>query len=231
MEQLLKVRIKFLYLLIAVLLTALSSPINLYVGARGLLETNPPTNPTFCVENNGTGIDTWQNIVNDPSFTWDSGFDAESGVDGYYVYWGPDPAGITDFYQSSITTFDPPGVSSGIYFLRLNTRDLDGNLAGWVTLFTFKYDNTPPVSSTASAIDINGSINNIWQNSISNPSFSVHGVVEPESGISGYYFYWGQDINGTSADFSAAPTFTPLLFLKGYPTSVLELLITWEMKN
>lgn len=215
MDQLVESRFRVEKLLIAFVLFAIIFPLHLRVSAKGLFETTPPTNPTICIEGNGASNDVWQNTISDTFYICDSGFDAESGVNGYYVYWGTDPNGVSGAFQSSVTTIDPPGISSGTYFLRLNTIDVDGNMAGWATLFTFRYDNSPPSSIAASAIDLNGSQNHIWQNVVNNPILQIQGVLEPDSGISGYYYYWGQDINGTSTEFSASSTISPASVSEG----------------
>ncbi len=179
------------------------------ISANRLFETNPPTNPSDCTEDHGVTNGTWQNTVNDPSFTWLPGNNSESGVDGYLIYWGTDPNGVSVNYQQLITTYDPPAVSTGIYYLRVNTRDVDGNEAGWVTLFTFQFDASPP---SMTAIEIGGSTNDVWQNTITTPVFSLT-PSEVGIGFDGYYLYWGNDPNGSSSDpiirgvFSYSPGF------------------------
>lgn len=179
------------------------------VSANKLFETNPPTNPPSCIEDHAVINNTWQNSINDPSFTWIAGSDTESGVDGYFVYWGTDPNGVSVSYQQITTTYDPIAVTTGIYYLRVNTRDVDGNLAGWVTLFIFRYDNTPP---SMNVTESGGASNGTWQNTITSPTFAIipddFGV-----GFDGYYLYWGADPNGTSLNpiiqglFSFSPGF------------------------
>ena len=179
--------------------------------ASKLFETTPPTNPPSCTEDHAVTNNTWQNSINDPSFTWLAGSDSESGVDGYFVYWGTDPNGVSVSYQQITTTYDPIAVTTGIYYLRVNTKDVDGNVAGWVTLFIFRYDNTPP---SMSATETGGASNSTWQNTITTPNFNII-PTEIGVGFDGYYLYWGPDPNGTSLNpiiqgfFSFSPGFQP----------------------
>jgi alkyl hydroperoxide reductase subunit AhpC len=39
--------------------------------------------------------------------------------------------------------YNPSPVSTGIYYLRIKTKDTAGNEARWQTLFIFKHDGTP----------------------------------------------------------------------------------------
>jgi V8-like Glu-specific endopeptidase len=118
-----------------------------YTSAQILVDNNAPLNPTICNQLNGTTVsDQWQKIVNNPSFNWTGASDAHSGVEGYYYYWGPSSVGTSLAYTTS-RDYDPPEINAGTYYLRVQTRDIVGNLAPWATIYTFKYDDTSPSSS------------------------------------------------------------------------------------
>lgn len=65
--------------------------------------------------------------------------DSHSGVPGYYYYWGTDPNGTTNNFTLH-PIFNPSAVYTGIYYLRIRTKDNAGNSAEWTTLYIFKYD-------------------------------------------------------------------------------------------
>lgn len=107
---------------------------------RGWLgyDSQPPSNPTTVLENSGVESGVWQNITNDPAFTWSGASDALSGVRGYNVYWGTNPSGVSETWTAD-TAYDPGPVAAGTYYLRIRTSDHAGNWSPWETLFTFKY--------------------------------------------------------------------------------------------
>jgi hypothetical protein len=141
-------------------------------------DDQPPTNPTQTVETHGAVSGTWTTTTS-PSFTWSGATDAgagysASGVDGYFVYFGADPLGTSATYTTA-TAYAADPVSSGVYYLRLRTRDVAGNLAEWITAFTFKSDTTAPVNPTG-VIESHGAISGTWQNSVTAPSFTWRGA-------------------------------------------------------
>jgi hypothetical protein len=105
-----------------------------------------PTNPTGAIEQGGAGNNVWQHTVNDPNFTWSGAADANSGVAGYYVYWGTNASGaIPTWVTAAAHSYNPAAVPSpSIYYLRVSTKDMAGNISVWVTLFTFRYDAAAP---------------------------------------------------------------------------------------
>ncbi len=157
--------------------------------------TKANTNPTDCSSNPVIISDQWQNISNQPTFTWSG---ATGTIEGYYVYFGTSSSG-TDTAFTTDTSFQPPaGVTTGTYYLRINTKDTDENFPDlvWTTLFILKFDNSPP---TFSATESGGASDGVWQNSITSPSFSIS-LPDLGVGLDGYYLYWGVDSNGTSSD-------------------------------
>ena len=81
--------------------------------------------------------------MSDPAFTWSGASDSGSGVKGYYWYFGTDPNADPTIWTTSAGC-DPSAVTPGTYYLRVKTEDNVGNQNSPVTLFTFKYDATPP---------------------------------------------------------------------------------------
>ena len=139
-----------------------------------------PSNPTSCSESHGVTSGSWQGSTNNPYFTW-SGASDDSGIDGYYYYWGTSSSGTSTNYTTS-SGYNPSSVSNGTYYLRVRAKDKAGNQASsWTTLFVFKYDGTDP--TTPSISSANG---NDWQTN-NDPSFSWSSSDSGGSGIDGYY--------------------------------------------
>ena len=183
--------------------------INYISPTKILVDATSPLNPTSCIQLVGsTQNNVWQGSVNDPSFSWSSASDVHTNVKGYYYYWGPDPNGTSTNFTTS-SSYDPPVVNSGIYYLRVKTQDSVGNNATWKTLYFFKYDNTPPINPTI-CNQLEGSTkNNIWQKTVNDPYFNWSGASDAQSNIAGYYHYWGPDPNGTSSSFTSLNSFDP----------------------
>jgi hypothetical protein len=174
------------------------------------IDTSSPSNPTSVTETHGAPNNTWQRTVGDPAFTWSGASDSGgSGVAGYYVYWGTSSSGTSSYYTTS-ASYNPGAVSSpGVRYLRIRTRDNAGNLSGWTTLFTFKYDASAP-SNPSSATETHGAPNNTWQNSVGDPAFTWSGASDGSgSGIAGYYYYWGTSSSGTSSNYTTSASYNP----------------------
>jgi len=176
------------------------------------IDTSPPSNPTWCSESHGVSSGLWQNFADDPYFSWGGAWDAASGIAGYYLYWGTDPNGTSDYFQPG-ETFDPwPVPSPSTYYLRVAARDNAGNPAPWTTLFVFRYDASPPSNPDA------------WSTSHSPYSWSNDNTVDMAwndawdgegSGVAGYSIEWSTtwdtlpnttiDLTGTSATSPPLP--------------------------
>jgi len=120
-------------------------------------DNTPPPNPTSAFHTAGVVNDRWQRLTSSANFTWTTPLDAGAGVQGYHVYWGPDPNGegadfmTTNGYQASTPLCAAGQTCTG--YLRLRTSDQVGNQApSWSTAFTLRYDDTPPTL----AFNING---------------------------------------------------------------------------
>jgi hypothetical protein len=165
--------------------------------------TKANTNPNSCTSNPVLTSDIWQNLTNQPTFTWSG---ATGTIEGYYIYFGTNSSG-TDTAFTTDTSFQPPvGVTTGTYYLRINTKDTGEDIpdADWATLFILKFDNSPP---TISATNPGGASNGIWQYFDNSPSFSIS-LPDLGVGLYGYYLYWGLDSIGTSSDPIIIGTFT-----------------------
>ncbi|MBA7542680.1 hypothetical protein ES705_35004 [subsurface metagenome] len=173
------------------------------------IDATAPTDPISCDQLNGTTFSNeWQNEVNDPSFNWSSSFDSQTGVEGYYYYWGSDPNGISPSFTIS-PNLDPATVSSGIYYLRVKAKDNIGNNASWTTLYVFKYDGTAP-ENPATCDQLAGSTESgVVQNATCDPYFIWSEGYDYHMDVAGYYYYWGPDPDGTSNSFTTNTLFDP----------------------
>lgn len=167
------------------------------------LDQTPPAAPSSAAEVHGVANDQWQNTLNTPTFTWAASGDATSGLWGYQLSFGPDPNG--QVVHRSITaaeprqwTPQPGGVRTGTYYLRLRAGDSAGNWSAWTTLFTFRYDGTPPENPTG-VTHAAGVASEVWQRTTSTADFSWATPHDEGSGIKDYLAYWGSDPAGTSA--------------------------------
>ncbi len=90
----------------------------------------------------------WQKAVAAPTFAWTSGTDAQgsgegvSGVRGQKYYFGADPDGSPNAFQTGVS-YAPGAQASGTYYFKVDTVDYALNESG-AAAFTFRYDNTPP---------------------------------------------------------------------------------------
>lgn len=181
------------------------------------IDASPPSAPGAATETHGVGNDQWQKSVGAPEFTWGAASDSTSGLQHYELYFGPDAN--SDQIQSFVAanadrrwTPLPNGVRTGVYYLRARARDLAGNYSAWSTLFTFRYDITPPGNPTAATHAANlpsGS----WQRTSATADFIWTPPSDEGSGVKGYYIYWGDQPEGkdestgafrTSAAYGAA---------------------------
>jgi hypothetical protein len=116
-------------------------------------DNTPPQNPTITRSDpEGIQNNVWTNIGN-AGFYLDDAYDATSGIDRYdydiivISEDGFSAMSVMSGYTTS-NSIDPniAPLGSDTYYIRLRTKDHAGNLAPWVTLFTWKYDGTPPAS-------------------------------------------------------------------------------------
>lgn len=118
-------------------------------------DTTDPINPSTVV---GTSQQVGGDILVDqgsyphiaPYFTWSGATDADSSIAGYFVYFGnnnlADPETQGD-YQSITNYVVTKALSTGPYYLRIQTKDSAGNISAATTLFTYVYAGVSPVQS------------------------------------------------------------------------------------
>jgi hypothetical protein len=194
------------------------------------VDRTPPTPIGGVSESNGVANNQWQKAQNKPTFAWNASSDALSGLGGYQFYFGGDANGTavhTDVAAGALLQWTPNnlGVTTGVYYLRGRTWDKAGNASAWQTLFTFKYDGTPPPNPDA-ATHLDGPKNDTWQKITAQPNFTWTLPIDEGSGVKGYLAYWGTDESGESASFISANSFqsaTPLCELGAACTGYLRL--------
>ncbi|MHC1730436.1 MAG: Ig-like domain repeat protein [Bacteroidales bacterium] len=156
-----------------------------------------PKNPTTVVEENGVAADSWTNLTKKYKFTWSGQNDIQSGVDGFQLYFGPDPLGTSSVYTST-AVYSPTEISGlGRYYFRMRTRDQVGNYADWETMFELGYDNITP-SAPDHAVETHNIGQETWTQQAA-PTFTWTGATDNLSGVSGYRVYLGTDPEGLSA--------------------------------
>lgn len=111
----------------------------------------PPENPSGITHAAGITNDAWQRTSNLADFVWPVPHDEGSGIQGYSMYWGGDPAGASSsFITANGYQWGTPlcGTNEAcIGYLRLRSRDnVDNEPADWTTAFVLRYDNAPPVA-------------------------------------------------------------------------------------
>ena len=113
----------------------------------------PPPNPASAAHALGPQVvnDTWQKASSLADFTWPVPVDVGSGVKGHYLYWGADAAGTPGFYTTASEYKSATPLCSAddtcIGYFNIRTVDNVDNQATEVsTLFTLRYDNTPPTA-------------------------------------------------------------------------------------
>jgi len=138
-----------------------SDPFSFYsIGLAELGDGSSPTNPTVFTAYNSSSktiqLDSgnWYSY-DQPYFEWLGAQDFESGVAGYYVYWGTDPnadpltAGTYQTHRENQESVQNYTVVSNLtlgetYYLRLRTKNNAGLFSDPQTFFTYKFDNQPP---------------------------------------------------------------------------------------
>lgn len=122
-----------------------------YVGDTGLPK-NPSEVEAWSQQVSGVGLSSGvgYNYIF-PYFSWSGATDAETGIAGYYVYFGEsetaDP-GVLGNYQSDSSYTVRKEMNQGSYYLRLKSVDGVGNTSAPVTLFSYVYNGVaPPVTN------------------------------------------------------------------------------------
>lgn len=182
------------------------------------IDQTPPDQPGNILDQQGVLNDQWQKDNNLPGFTWDAASDALSGLWGYQVYFGQDPAGtgLVNIPASAPREWipQPDGVHTGTYYLRGRTRDNAGNWSAWNTWFIYRYDGTPP-ENPSQVTHTAGITNTLWQNVSNIADFTWPVPHDEGSGIQGYYVAWSADPNATSGTLLTTNSYINLTPLCG----------------
>lgn len=147
-----------------------------------------------------------------------------SNIAGYWIYVGTDPTASprTQGVFVPNSEYSPTLSIPGIYFVRMQTQDITGNVDGNIFApFSYRFDNEPPtnpafITVTPSGFTTQNNFTFTWPNSS-----------DQNSGIAGYCYYTGANSGpfavetcqaGTSlADVSAAyRTGTNVFYLRSY---------------
>ena len=172
------------------------------------LAPNAPAAPAV-VTNGSVPNNTWTN-KNNPAFSWNAAADnGLAGMQGYYMYWGSDPGGAASIFSAG-NAYSPAAITvSSSYYLRARSLDNAGNLSGWQTLFTYKYDGSAPAPVAVPVTETHGIPDYAWTDNAA-PAFSWSAPADTGgSGIKGYYIYWGNNAGGTAANFQTNAAYTP----------------------
>lgn len=149
----------------------------------------------------------WQHTVTDPVFTISNLYDPESGLSGYYRYFGSEAEGTSsDYFITSDFSYDPGPLTDGIYYLRVQAVDNLNNTSAWKTLFVFKLDTDPPADVVYPAQETHTIPESTWQG-LSSPSPNF--TWAPAAGASRYLVYWGTNSTGTATDSVSSPAYSP----------------------
>jgi PKD repeat protein len=161
------------------------------IETTGTVETNPPTNPTVINGWSSPAKSTsmlsgqWYSYAA-PYFEWTGASDADSGIAGYYVYFG-DSATANPFLTGSFGRnprfLVPSTMSSGTtYYLRVRAVDMAGNLGpSLATTFSYSFDTVVPVSRTAADFVGSGAAT-VWSRST-----TLSLSASDDSGVVGYF--------------------------------------------
>ena len=146
-------------------------------------DATAPTNATSATEAGGAVSGVSQSTVAAPVFTFVGPADPQgtgegvSGLRGFKVYFGTDPAGVPNVW-SNAGTFAPGSQASGTYYLRVKTVDYALNEAAAVAdVFMFILAPAAPVASYGLN---NKAVRDAIMNTASaNMKFTVWGLVTP----------------------------------------------------
>lgn len=117
-----------------------------------------------------------------PHFEWRGAADEASGVAGYAVRFThdrDDPVGTETVLQDPAFTVEQPLTQDGTYYLRLRVVDQAGNWSAASTLFTYRFDASPPEL--------------VWSPRTTHPmgeAFSVSVLARDDSGINSLVLYY-----------------------------------------
>ena len=106
-----------------------------------------PPLPPEVQNDDGAASGVWQRSVSTARFSWPPARDEGSGAQRYYVYWGPDPNGVsaTSITARTFSSSTPIAPANGAvtYYLRARSEDGVGWQSEWST-YVLRYDAAPP---------------------------------------------------------------------------------------
>ena len=107
------------------------------------LDATPPTPPVECSLAPTPAASAASGPPIRLSFVWSGATDhGGSGIQGYRVYWGPNPEGEEPYRETETPAFSSGPILAGqTYYLRVQALDRSGNASPWKTLYTLP--NTP----------------------------------------------------------------------------------------
>ncbi len=145
---------------------ALGKPIDEIKLTSIATDNTAPVNPSALIVKNQAGgsqiadqtnSGSWYNHSS-PQFTWPAATDDDSGVEGYFVYFGTsNDAAASDpqtqgTWQTG-TSYVPTGLVDGqTYYLKIKTRDNAYNVSSVWDAFTYKYDATSPTAPESATV-------------------------------------------------------------------------------
>jgi len=142
----------------------------------------------------------------EPYFEWNTPVDEEetseyaSGIGGYFVYWGPSSTATPSAagsYQTASNFTAPAIATSGTYYLRIQSVDVQGNVftgtLGSYAMYTYNFDNEMP-ANVSYIIMPSSSFGNVSEMFFSWPS-EGDSSSEDNSGVLG----WQYSINDTNS--------------------------------
>ncbi|MGI6294976.1 MAG: N-acetylmuramoyl-L-alanine amidase [Armatimonadota bacterium] len=143
----------------------------------------------------------------DVTFTAVGGFG--SGTVARYLYaWDASPThtwtGSEEVWDSGDLILKAP--AAGNYYLHVKGYNGEGVENGTLNLGPYGYFNEPPTNPT-SVTETHGAQTEIWQSTVSTPSFTWSGATA-DAGIAGYLVYFGTDPDGTSENLVTSAAYT-----------------------
>jgi hypothetical protein len=175
------------------------------VAIGAITDVVSPTNPDDITALDEVGgeveltPDTWYGHTQ-PHFTWTGADDNQSGVAGYYVYFGTDNTAdpVTAGVFQTESSFTPGSVvTNQTYYLRIKTRDSAFNVSSTIwDGFIYKFDDGMPTNPSTITVTPAGYA------ATNNFTFSWPAATDGGSGISGYQYKTGTP-SGSLADWSA----------------------------
>ncbi|OQX51291.1 hypothetical protein B5M47_01090 [candidate division CPR3 bacterium 4484_211] len=158
-----------------------------------MADQDNPSNPTSLTALSADGgavinTDTWYNYPS-PYFSWSGASDADSGVAGYYVYFGTSSSAnplTAGSYQTNASYAASSLSSPNTYYLRIKTKDNAGNVSSdtWAP-FSYRYETGEPANPSSV------SVLPVGYTSINSFQFNWTQGSDDDSGIWGYCYKTG----------------------------------------